>query len=203
MKTEGLMTNDFKKCVDFHGHICGGLVIGYKVSKMALAWFKENRAQDEELVAIVENDACCVDAVQVLTGCTFGKGNFIYKDYGKIAFTFFSRKTGKGIRIAPKFSPGTSMEGEQKQLFEKQQNNTASPDELARLEVLRIEKAFELLEKSTDELFSINPATVAIPGKAEIHPSLECGRCGEPAMSTKMTTIEGQTVCRGCLDNLQ
>ena len=24
------------------------------------------------------------DAVQVLTGCTFGKGNFIYKDFGKI-----------------------------------------------------------------------------------------------------------------------
>ena len=163
MENEPLMTDDFKKCVDFHGHICGGLVMGYKVSKMALAWFKENRAQVEELVAIVENDACGVDAVQVLTGCTFGKGNFIYKDYGKIAFTFFSRKTGKGIRISPKFLPGTGMAEEQKQLFEKQRNNRASPDELVRLEKFKVKKAFELLAKPTDELFSINPANVSIP----------------------------------------
>lgn len=38
---------------------------------------------DEEMVAIVENDSCAVDAIQVLTGCTLGKGNLIFRDYGK------------------------------------------------------------------------------------------------------------------------
>ena len=33
------------------------------------------RAEDEEIVAIVENDACGVDALQCVSGCTFGKGN--------------------------------------------------------------------------------------------------------------------------------
>ncbi len=33
----------------------------------------------------------------MITGCTFGKGNFIYRDYGKTAFTFFNRDTGKGV----------------------------------------------------------------------------------------------------------
>jgi len=36
----------------------------------------ENRAEDEEIVAVVETDACGADAIQVRTGCTFGKGNF-------------------------------------------------------------------------------------------------------------------------------
>ena len=39
-------------------------------------------AADEEIVAIVENDACGVDALQCVTGCTFGKGNLIFRDYG-------------------------------------------------------------------------------------------------------------------------
>ncbi|MBU0969747.1 MAG: formylmethanofuran dehydrogenase [Proteobacteria bacterium] len=200
MEKEQWMAEDFKKCVDFHGHLCGGLVMGYKASKAALEWFRENRAQDEELVAIVENDACGVDAVQVLTGCTFGKGNFIYKDYGKIAFTFFCRKTGKGIRISPKFRPGTGMEDVQKQLFEKQRKDTATKEELSQLEGLKRQKAFELLEKPTDELFLITLVRTPIPEKAEIHPSIQCSCCGEPAMATKMETMNGKPVCRGCLD---
>ena len=31
-----------------------------------------------------------VDAVQVLTGCTFGKGNLIYRPTGKMAFSFLT-----------------------------------------------------------------------------------------------------------------
>jgi formylmethanofuran dehydrogenase subunit E len=46
------------------------------------------RSHDEELVAVVETDMCGVDAIQYLTGCTFGKGNLIHKDYGKNAFTY-------------------------------------------------------------------------------------------------------------------
>lgn len=39
--------------IDFHGHICPGLVLGYRVSILALKELGE-RAEDEELVAIVE-----------------------------------------------------------------------------------------------------------------------------------------------------
>ena len=60
------------------------------------------RPEDEELVAIVENDSCSVDAIQYVTGCTMGKGNLIFRDYGKHAYTFFNRNTGKGIRITRK-----------------------------------------------------------------------------------------------------
>ena len=41
------------------------------------------RAADEEIVAVVETDMCGVDAIQFLTGCTFGKGNLIHRDWGK------------------------------------------------------------------------------------------------------------------------
>ena len=52
-------------------------------------------APDEEIVAVVETEMCAVDAIQALTGCTFGKGNLIHRDWGKNAYTFFRRSDGK------------------------------------------------------------------------------------------------------------
>ncbi|HET6488996.1 MAG TPA: formylmethanofuran dehydrogenase subunit E family protein [Syntrophales bacterium] len=64
---------DFAKCADFHGHVCPGLAIGYRAAKAAMAWLGERRAPDEEVVVIAETDACGCDAIQVLTGCAFGR----------------------------------------------------------------------------------------------------------------------------------
>ncbi|NOZ25951.1 MAG: formylmethanofuran dehydrogenase, partial [Nitrospirae bacterium] len=71
----------FEDAVRFHGHVCPGLALGYRVSDLVLRELGP-RSEDEELVAIVENNSCAVDAIQVMTGCTFGKGNLIFRDYG-------------------------------------------------------------------------------------------------------------------------
>ena len=92
----------WQSAVKFHGHECKGLAWGYKVATFAMEKLGIDRSSDEELVAIVENDTCAVDGIQVVTGCTFGKGNLIFKDYGKHVYTFFNRNTGKGIRISRK-----------------------------------------------------------------------------------------------------
>ena len=82
----------YKKCVDFHGHSCGGLLIGFRAALCAMEQFGISEpSPDEELVCIAENDACGIDAVQALLGCTAGKGNH--------AFTFFDRRIGKSLRI--------------------------------------------------------------------------------------------------------
>ena len=89
---------NFDDTIKFHGHACPGLAIGYRVASLAL---KELglRARDEELVAIVENNSCAVDAIQLICGCTFGKGNFIFKDFGKQVYTFIRRPQTEAIRI--------------------------------------------------------------------------------------------------------
>ena len=89
---------DFSKCVDFHGHTCPGLAIGFQAARILMERLSARKAPDEELVAIVETDACGADAIQVMTGCTFGKGNFLFKNYGKHAFSLMDRRKGKGVR---------------------------------------------------------------------------------------------------------
>src|SRR5574340_1287646 len=101
----------YDEVVNFHGHSCPGLALGYRVSLRTLREFK-GRALDEELVAIVENNSCAVDAVQVMTGCTFGKGNLIFKDYGKQVYTFMKRPSGKAVRIAIDWTPPPETEKE-------------------------------------------------------------------------------------------
>ena len=61
-------------CVAFHGHECGGLTIGYKASLYAIELLKLDFSADEQVVCIAENDACGVDGIQVMLGCSIGKG---------------------------------------------------------------------------------------------------------------------------------
>lgn len=193
-----LASEDFKKCADFHGHICPGLAIGYRAAKAGLERLSENRAVDEELVAIVENNACGVDAVQVLTGCTFGKGNFIFRDHGKQVFTFLGRKSGKGVRVSKK-PDDTKPDEKHGELMRKIREETATEAERKMFWELHHERCRDILAKPTDALFSIRFVDVEPPPKAVIEPSVLCERCGEPAMASKLTDEKGLKICRDCL----
>jgi formylmethanofuran dehydrogenase subunit E len=190
--------DDFKRCETFHGHVCGGLAIGYVAAKAGLEWLEEQRALDEELVAIVETDACCVDAIQVLAGCTFGKGNLIYKDYGKMGFTFFNRRTGQGVRLGMK--PDTfRVNDRQIELFRKTRDGSITDAEREELSTLGSQRTVEVLNTRAEDLFSMTPVTAGMPDKARIEPSTPCSRCGEPTMASKLEAADGHMVCRGCL----
>ena len=95
-------SNDLLNVVKFHGHICGGLLIGVFMSRVIQRLFREKRSVDEELVAISEGDFCMVDGLQYLLGTTLGKGNLILKPYGKAAASFYNRKDGSGYRLSVK-----------------------------------------------------------------------------------------------------
>jgi len=94
-----LDTATLERIIEFHGHMCPGLAMGIRAAEVALEQVGAHSA-DEEVVAIVETDMCGVDAVQFLTGCTFGKGNLVHLDYGKNAYTFLRRSDGRAIRVS-------------------------------------------------------------------------------------------------------
>jgi len=93
-------TEDFKNSIQLHGHACIGLAVGYVAAMTAMERLGLQRAQDEELIAIAECDACGVDAIQAVLGCTLGKGNLIYRDHGKNVFTVIDRRKNDAMRIA-------------------------------------------------------------------------------------------------------
>src|SRR4030042_3120423 len=146
MRDEEIVSNsDFARCVQFHGHTCPGLAIGFQAAKTLMKRLDVRKAPDEELLAIVETDACGADAIQVMTGCTFGKGNFIFENYGKHEFSLMDRKRGKGIRVCLR-PDAFKVDPEYLSLSEKVQNDEVSPRELARFRQLQQERVQKVLE---------------------------------------------------------
>ena len=187
-----------KKTIDFHGHSCPGLAIGIRAAEVALA--EVGRSSDEEVVALVENDNCAVDAIQFLLSCTYGKGNLIHLDYGKIAFSFYRRSDGKAIRLIGKPDIVEHQDGEFIRLRNTKMVRSLTEKEEQRLKKATAARITQIMEADPDELFEISPAKGPIPQKAQILETLICEACGELTMETRTRHLLGQTLCIPCFE---
>jgi len=161
----------WEKAVEFHGHECPGLAIGYKACEAAIQKMGIRFSSEEEIVCVTENDACGVDAIQVITGCTFGKGNLFYKGTGKMAFSFYNRSNGESLRMIIK-PLNEEMDRQQRQEY--------------------------ILNSPVDQLFNFSKPTFELPEKARIFTTVECDLCGEGAPEHKIRINDGKKVCLDC-----
>ena len=190
---------DFEEIVRFHGHLCPGLVLGYRAAKLAAATLDVDRSEDEELVAIVETDACGVDAVQVLLGCTLGKGNLLFRDYGKHAVTVISRTSNRAIRIAMK-SDALLRTPEQEALLRKVRSGMASKEDHEEYDAFQGSRVDELLSLPDGALFNVTEVMPEVPEKARIFNSVTCHYCGEKVMEPRARIQDGQIACIPCAE---
>jgi len=190
----------FQAVTEFHGHICPGTIIGYRAAHIAVRAFSFKKSVDEELIAIVENDNCSVDAIQVVTGCTFGKGNLIFKDYGKHVYTFINRETGDALRISLKSSVNLEhMDPAWSQLRTKVTAGSATPEEEQDFRKRADRIAEKLMNMSEEDLFDVKRIEIAdVPRKARIFRSVTCHKCGELVSEHRVRLENGETVCIPC-----
>jgi len=185
--------------IGFHGHMCPGLAMGVRAAEVALAEIGPH-SSDEEVVAIVETDMCGVDAIQFLTGCTFGKGNFIHRDHGKNAYTFLRRSDGKAIRISPRPGSFGVPDPEREALMSAMRSGQAGPDERARFGQIQQERSRSLLEVPIEDLYDVREVRAEIPPMARIMASLDCASCAEPTMETRIRRLHGEELCGPCFE---
>jgi formylmethanofuran dehydrogenase subunit E len=187
-----------QKTIDFHGHSCPGLAIGIRAAEVALR--EVGRSSDEEVVAVVENDNCAVDAIQFLLSCTFGKGNLVHLDYGKLAFSFYRRSDGKTIRVVGKPEIFGHQDDEFMNLRKKTMSQDLNLEEKEQLKRATAARTRQIMEADLDELFEITPAQVPVPQKAQILEGLTCDACGERTMESRTRRFLGQTLCIPCFE---
>ncbi len=180
--------------------MCPGLAMGIRAAEVALEQVGRHAA-DEEVVAIVETDMCAVDAIQYLTGCTFGKGNLIHRDYGKNAYTFIRRSDGKAVRIITNpdawDDPSAS---EHRELFARVRAGQAGEAERARFQELHAARSRAVLEAPLERLFTVRQVKLPAPEKARIHASIQCQECGEMTMETRIRKFGGRDLCIPCFE---
>ena len=189
----------FSDAVQFHGHTCPGLALGYRAAIIALEELRSDPSHDEELVAIVENDACGIDAIQVVTGCTAGKGNLIFRDYGKHVYTLINRRNGKAVRVAtkPTFSTA-SLDPAFGDLRTKAMSGSATAEEKEQFEKHRDAVCHAILTIPYHNIFSVQHIDVQVPVLATIYKSVPCECCGELVSEHRVVTVSGKTLCIPC-----
>lgn len=171
-------TEKIRQTIQFHGHNCPGLTIGIRTAELALS--RLDIANMDDWVCVTETDMCAVDAIQFLTGCTFGKGNLIHKDFGKSVFTFFDRKPRKGFRA----------------LFK--DNSKDAKQEMGKEE--RIEA---LLAADLKDLFRVAEIDAPPVSPARILKSISCDACREATMDSRIRLFDGQHFCFPCFEKIE
>lgn len=164
----------WEQAAAFHGHICPGLMIGFRAALYAAELLDLEPAKDEEVVCITENDSCSVDAIQSILGCTVGKGNLLFHMRGKQAFSFYNRLTGKSFRLVQK--PG--------------------PSGLTRDEIMDYYRTC-----TNEEMFEVSKTKIKLPEEARIFGSYICECCGEKTGANWIRIMNGKKVCLDCCDH--
>lgn len=161
----------WEKAAAFHGHVCGGLTIGYKAALYAIALLGITFSPDEELVCVAENDACGCDAIQAILGCSVGKGNLLFHMTGKQAFSFYNRKTGQSVRLVLRPS-------------EKQMTR---------------EESFTYYQSlAPEDMFDVKETKITLPQRAQLFESYVCEACGEVTGVKWIRMENGKKLCVDC-----
>ncbi len=188
------MNDDFKRLLDeavrFHGHLCGGQVLGVK---MAMAGLRELGIRDSrgnegrDLVIFVETDRCVVDAIISVSGRTPGKRSIKMMDYGKTAATFVDTRTARAVRISVRAECFDKVQRIAKtgvHQKDEQQANLAAMVALPEEELLAIQKV----------KVEIRPQD--LPG--ELKETVICSRCGEKVNDMRQVKVNGDVLCKPC-----
>lgn len=207
---EAIRNGDTERCLvktaEIHGHFCPGSALGVMASMYGLNLLGDVEMLSdglENLLGIVEINACFADGVQAVSGCTLGNNALIYRDLGKHAVTFAIRENDTGVRVCvrpdfrecihrlvPEFYP----------LMEKViKNRSGCEDEEKRFKDKAREAAFALVQQDFRDLMSAKRVCCDLPGYAPIVDSTVCRVCGEQVMATKMVSNgENRDLCLTC-----
>lgn len=163
----------FAQAAEFHGHQCPGLAIGVRAAVEGLRLLEIPDIQDKNLYCVAESMACYIDGIQAIAGCTFGKGNLIYRPTGKCAFNFYHTESGRSVRLLWK---KTAFAG----------------DKNARIA--------HILTAPLDEVFAVGKPRAQLPARQGHTPELVCSLCGEAAEEHMMRIKDGKPVCPDCVE---
>ena len=132
-----------------------------------------------------------------MTGWRCGKGNLIFKDYGKQEYTFIRRPSGDALRVSVDWKSPEETQKE-KAMWKRYRKGDQSREVLKVVHDRKSRKIKSVLEAKDKELFKINRLKMELPEEAHIYPSIRCEMCGEKVMETRARIKEGKIVCIPC-----
>ena len=192
-------SSDFTRCVQFHGHTCPGLAIGFQAAMILMKQLDVRKAPDEELLAIVETDACGADAIQVMTGCTLARGTLSLKTTGNMLFPLWTEGKEKAyVCVSCLMFSGLTRNispfPKRFRVMRHRQRKQNASDNSSR------SGSKKVLEADPESLFKIEEISADIPAKARIMESEICDICGEPTKGDLLHKMNSKKICIPCAE---
>jgi formylmethanofuran dehydrogenase subunit E len=91
----------YEDVVLFHSHNCSTLALWYRMSLAAMNHLDCGRSDSGELISVINHDSCGLDAVQMITGCTFGNENLVLRSSSSDVLTLYDTASERGVRVVP------------------------------------------------------------------------------------------------------
>lgn len=184
----------FQEVIGFHGHRCLDIAMGYRVALAAMDAMEGLGIGPKDMVAVTGNDTCAVDAIQAVTGCTYGKRNLVPHLTGKPAYAFQHMKTGKGVRIYVHYWEGFDTSGTFRKRMGEWKRGKLDARAAADFEAEQEAVMAEILHTMPEALFKIEEIDAPPPPKSGGFTAVPCAKCGE---HVKGGMLEGG-VCVEC-----
>lgn len=74
--------------IDFHGHTCPGIALGYRIAQLAQREMGIRPTPDSECLVKAYTQTCAIDAFQVLSRATVGRRALIIEESHKHVYQF-------------------------------------------------------------------------------------------------------------------
>ena len=196
------MEKSFEDVVEFHRHMCLDIAMGYRIAKAAMREMGAEARNLKDVVAIVENETCAVDAIQEFTGCTLGKRNLILTGTGKPVYILLNTKTGNAIRVYCKYWESFDQDGSFNKRRKQATSPQATPEEQQAFQRELNTKIKEILRSPEEAIFTIKRVTLPAPPKVGKYKAEPCARCGEHTHVGRLIELDGQRICKDCQEEL-
>jgi formylmethanofuran dehydrogenase subunit E len=187
-----------------HGHKCPAMPMGLRVGAAALNALGVGRAPDGQLLALVELGedhcaTCFADGVQMVTGCTFGKGNIRKLHYGKWGVTLVEVASGRAVRVTPR---AEAMLANKQTAFFKDYREQGIPASQVPLEVVQ-PLVDRVMNAPAEQLLTVGEV-FSQPVEHPVHSfaGLVCAACGEMVVEGYARLAGEQRVCIPCHERL-
>lgn len=172
--------------VEVHGHFAPSLVLGLRMSEIALSILNANRG-DKALIGISEMELCLPDSLQIATGCTLGRRRIFIENYGKLALTLANSQTRQGVRVALKEEAKNYSDLMNKWTMRLGKLNHEEEADL-RVKLLDIDEKYFLIQRvQVNKNKNSDKPTISV-----------CSNCKEPFSSDLATLQEDRIYCRSC-----
>ena len=183
-----------------HGHRCPAMPMGLRVAAAAMNALGVDRSTDGQLLALIElgDDHCATcfaDGIQMITGCTFGKGNIKKLHYGKWGLTLINKKTQLAVRVAPKTE--ALLVSKQSEFMQKYRQKGVPASQVPESVVAPL---VEMVMDTPDEALLNVGEVVAYEHKDGAHSfnTFVCETCGEMTVAEYGRMKDGKHVCIPC-----